>query len=90
MSSAARAAELRELADHFDAIGTLEEAAAQAKATYRDEPGDGDLKAAHNAAAAALRDARAEARSSGLLVAAAEPGSVTIAPQVVRGKGSVG
>ena len=89
MSSTNRAAELRALADHYDTIGALEEAAAGAKQALRDAPEDTEAQTAHKAATVALRDARAEGRSSGILVASSEPGSVTIAPAGIQGKAEV-
>lgn len=88
MSAQERAARLRELADNLDVIGDAEAAAAEAKAAYRNNPDDPDLKAAHQAAAIALHEARADYRASGLAVASTEPGSTTIIAPAMAGKAS--
>lgn len=87
MSTAAqRAAELRALADQHEAIGGLEETHEAALDAYRADPSE-ENKTAYAAASMALRDARQEARGSGVMVASSEPGSVTIGAATVR-KGS--
>jgi hypothetical protein len=57
-----RSTELRALADQLESLAELEEAAAEAKQRYRDDPSE-ENKEAHRAAGRALSDARAESRS---------------------------
>lgn len=78
-----RAAELRAQAEALDAIGYLEDKAADAKAAYA-ESGDEKAKAKHRAASQALADAREEQRRTAVLVAAGE-GNTTISPKGVTG-----
>lgn len=85
-ASSERAAQLRELADHHEAIGLLEEEVDAAVEAYRADTSDPELKAAYRASQDALAAARQEARGSGLLVASNEPGSVTIQPAPISGK----
>ncbi len=77
MSASERAAELRALADLHEGLGALEDAHAAAVEAYRAAP-DEETKAAYRAASQALSDHRSGIRSSGLMVADATPGSVTI------------
>lgn len=85
-TSSERAAQLRALADQHEAIGALEETADRAAQAYRSDTSDLGLKAAYRAAQDALAAARHESRSSGLLVASGEPGSVTIQPTTTNAK----
>lgn len=80
MDTTERAAALRALADQLDGLGGLEQAAAEAKAAYRDDPSETN-KAAHRAASAALNAARAESRSSSLKTV--DGGGVSITPAPV-------
>jgi len=80
-----RAARLREMADALDTQDELEAVAREAKVAYAADPNE-ETKAAHAAAAAALHEARSDARSSGLMVASSSPGSVTVSPSPVAGK----
>ena len=82
MNASERAAQLRALADQHEAMGELEDALDEALTAYRADPNE-ETKAAHAAASHALRAARAEARSSGVMVASTEPGSVTIGAPTV-------
>ena len=58
------AAELRDRADAMEQLEDLQDAAAEAKAAYRENLDDEDAKAAHRAASQALADARAALREA--------------------------
>lgn len=87
MSSASeRAAELRALADQYEAVGGIEEQQADAVTAYRANPSE-ETKAAYTQASEALRAARQDSRSGSVMVAPNEPGSVTIGAQTVKKAG---
>jgi len=89
MSSADRAAELRALADKYEAVAAHGDESAAAKAAYRDALASGDpdeiaqARARHRAASDALVAARAETREK-LVVASSEPGSATVIASAVN------
>ena len=58
------AAELRDRADAMEQLEDLQDAAAEAKAAYRENLDDEDAKAAHRAASQALAEARTTLRAA--------------------------
>lgn len=80
MNSSERAAELRALADQHDSLATLETDLENTVTAYREDPTE-ETRQAYAEASLALREARKEIRSSGLMVASSEPGSVAIGVQ---------
>lgn len=83
MSASERAAELRALADQHESLGQLEADLDAAVGAYRADPTE-ETKAAYRAASEVLASARQEIRSSSVMVAASEPGSVTVGASTVR------
>lgn len=83
MSSTERAQQLRDLADQLEAVGTAEDALADAVEAYRDDPSDKN-KAAYRDASYALVDARQKVRSPDTPRAVA-PGDISITPGTVGG-----
>lgn len=67
MNASQRAAQLRAQADSLDSIGELEQAAAEAKTAYRQNP-TAQNREAHRAAAAALNGARALTRDDDMVI----------------------
>ena len=70
------------------ALGPLRERLLEAKASYQADPGDPDTKTAYEEAARALSDARAESRTSDVLVAPSTPGSMTVSPTTIGKAGN--
>ena len=58
------AAEMRARADAMEQLEDLQDAAAEAKAAYRENLDDEDVKAAHRAASQALAEARTTLRAA--------------------------
>lgn len=91
MSSASRAAELRALADKYEATDALAGEAAEAKAAYAAALATDDTeqiaaaRQRHRDASQALSEARAETRN-GPMVGDSSPGSATVRVGTVSGK----
>lgn len=73
--------ELKQLTAGLEKVAEAEEAAAEAKAAYRDDPTE-ENKQAHREASQKLAETRAEVRSNDSLRAVA-PGDVSITPPSV-------
>ena len=87
MSSKELAARRRAEAAELEKLADLEESLDTAKAAYRKGYGDKE-KQTYLEAADALRAARQEIRESGVGVAADGPGSTTVVPATVSGRGA--
>lgn len=80
MSTSDRLADLQAQIEGLQKISDLEDAAREAKAAYRENPKDPDLKTAHRAAAHALAGARVDLRENTAYMEVSA-GSTTVQPE---------